>query len=530
MIESKPFTLVLLGFLGALVISLSISLARDGGYGGPHHDEVIALMAAKGLERDYFQASERGNPPFHEAVEATEWHRYTRDLTPVRFSEIRQDLMNWDRHPPLAFWVLNHWLSLFDEGGYTQALMLIWFQVLLAAGILAITILRVSGTASAAAFGFALFLVGNSAVFTGTWVRQYGLFLLIFAGVVALSSELVRRGIVKRQFVMLCVLMALLCLFGMMTQYTFIAMTAPIHFVLLLVLASRRDWVGVGILATAYVAAGILFFNFLPGVMDHVTAVSAGLERKWQWYSALGGVPQMYIPMPSSFPGWLVSSLGAIALLLPFVLAWYLLRANRGSETVPDRSVIAVPLAGMLGTGLLQFLLVGFGFFPGWATGPNHLAAFWMLTVFAASLFLMKIQFRGKQVVVVLIFLGMLGMQGLYAWHLHRISPHLNKSYIASRQPDLVLIDNLARGFVLEITDIMPADRLVLATESSRMARKFEDGSLRRFATMLYLPMDTTVLNGKARVMEAAQTAGWHVTKLPVVHEGMYEAIWFEQD
>ena len=54
----------------------------------------------------------------------------------------------------------------------------------------------------------------------------------------------------------------------------------------------------------------------------------------------------------------------------------------------PDARVV---LAGMLGAGLLQFLMVAAGYFPGWATGPPHLCALWWLTILAFSIWMFMI-------------------------------------------------------------------------------------------------------------------------------------------
>jgi hypothetical protein len=92
-----------------------------------------------------------------------------------------------------------------------------------------------------------------------------------------------------------------------------------------------------------------------------------------------------------------------------------------------------------------------------------------------------------------------------------------------------VAIDNLARGFVLQITDLVPANEKVLATDSEKLASRLADGSLSAYRRVLYLPMDSSVREGKPYVLAAAQQAGWKVNELPVVHTGMYEAFLFEQ-
>lgn len=115
-------------------------------------------------------------------------------------------------------------------------------------------------------------------------------------------------------------------------------------------------------------------------------------------------------------------------------------------------------------------------------------------------------------------------MQVLFTWHCHRILPKVNTSYIQSVQHNLVVADNTSRGFVLQITDLLPPDEKVLISDSNRVASRLSGGSLSQFDSILYLPMDETVRNGKASVLDAAVHGGWVVQELPVVHTGMYEA------
>ena len=516
--------------ISVVVLSLHYRIAqeRDSATGGPHHDEVIALMAAKGMEREWVRMSDASESPLHEVVPASEWHRYTQNFTPVAFSEIRQDVMAWDKHPPLAFWVLNRWLSLFPNAGYRHAVALIWMQLLITAFLLAITAFRCSGNASIGLTAFTVFLAGNSTVFTATWVRQYGLFMVCFAVLALAAAEITRKGVSSRRFAIWSLIIGATTLLGMMCQYTFSTMTGPVHLAIVAVLVSRRQWASTGWLLSVYAAAGVLFFVCLPGVLDHASAVSKGLERRWQLQDALGGMPRMFVPIPSTVPGSFLAIAGFAALLGPLLIASVLVSRINRSHELNDNADVRIPLAGMLGAGILQFVMVALGFFPGWATGENHMCAFWLLTVLATSVLLTSWSNKMRVASVGGTLAVLLGMQSLFIWHTHRILPRINTSYIGSRPHDLVAIDNLARGFVLQVTDVMPHDAKVLATGSENLARQIQKGKLPD--RILYLPMDTTVLEGKPLIIAAATQAGYRVEELPVVHTGMYEAVLLERD
>jgi hypothetical protein len=697
--------LLCLACLASLLVSAALCSLRDAGYAGPHHDEVIALQAAKALEREYGRLLERQGFPFDQGVPAREWHRFTKGFVPVSWSEIRQDVQAGDKHPPLAFWLFNRWLSLFPYGGYRQAVWLTWLQVVVAGAILAVAVHRlirggqrpeVGGQRSGAGergeptdhtedtdaesgvrspefrvgaaaatdaagigfspfdwlrdcvapdlpdlgsagtldrrcrvqrprptwvapgrwtgggsgwapptylYAFALFVAGNAAIFTATWVRQYALFAVFYALTMLLAAELAReRSSVRRPkapskpamlgassgYACASVGLGLACVGGMSTQYTFATMSAPIHLALLGLLVWRREWRRALGLCVAYTGAAVLFLLLNPGAIAHARAVSQGIERRLQFGEALSGIPQMVIPWPSFLPAWTcwttgAATLGAILALGAYV-SWRMATRGPGdspritrmdtkgslpTEHTEDTEVAAgrwtaagrvqpvcvrtrtgrrprptelptdalthgrrgttagpaVVLAGMLGAGLLQFLLVGLGFYLGWATGPNHLCAFWLLTVFAWGLLLHLHPQRWLRALTALGLIGMVGMQGLYGYHCHQIKPRTNVQYIASEKPDLVYLDNLTRGMVLQVTDIMPPEARVLAASAERLSALLASRDLDGFRRLLYLPMDTSVTESKPQVLDLFRQAGWAARELPVVHPGLYEAV-----
>jgi hypothetical protein len=587
--------------LTAAVLFGFLAWQRDTGYAGPHHDEVIALLASKGLEREYGHLLATGEAPLNHVVPAQEWQRFTKGFVRVSWSEICRDVQAGDKHPPLAFWVFNRWLSLFPHGGYQQAVWLTWLQIVLAAGILAFTVHRLVGSAQPqalstvrrgrgqveggagsgngpatgsgpgstsglpsvfsfhpSALAFCLFLLGNSAIFTATWVRQYALFAVFYALTMLLASELARERLSRRRSAVFSALLGLACVGGMSTQYTFATMSVPIHLALLGVLAWRREWRRTLSLGAAYVGAAVLFLVLNPGAIQHARAVSQGIARRLQVGEAFGGIPQMVIPWPSFLPAWICWVAGAALLAVILALGGYVAWAmgRRGGATYPQTTRIctdgasvvrtpnpepcaasggnvgaaaAVVLSGMLGAGLLQFLLVALGFYHGWATGPNHLCAFWLLTVLAWVLFLHLHPQRWLRALTVVGLVGMLGMLVLYGWHCQRIKPQTNVQYIAREKPDLVYLDNLWRGMVLQITDRMPPGERVLVAPAERLTALLAAGDLGAYRRILYLPMDESVRQSKPCVLERFRQAGWQARELPVVHTGLYEAVWLSR-
>ncbi len=522
-------------WLRAAVVSLTcaafagICILRDAGYGGPHHDEVIALMASKGFEREFARLVTSGAPPFHEIVPAAQWHRFTHDFASTRFSEVRDDVLFGDKHPPLAFWVLNQWLAWFEHGQYAHAVILVWLQMLATAGLLSVAVWQFTRSARWSLWGFVLFLAGNSAIFTATWVRQYSLFAICYALTAICAAELTRPRLTTWRLCGAAAGLGTASWLGMMTQYTFLTMSGPIHLALLVYLVRRSGWNRLALLGIAYAAAGGAFFGLIPRAVQHALVVSEGLERSWHVGTALWGVPQMVIPMPSVLEGWIGSGLGVAVLVAVFALGIQVCRHPRdgNQSNGPEARVV---LAGMLGAGALQVSLVAAGFFPGWATSPPHLCALWWLTILAFSIWMSERPSRWMPVFTKLGLIGMIGMQLLYGWHCHqRLLPHVNSSYIASERPDLVCLDNLARGFVLQLTDVMAPEQPVLATQGASLRQHLRDGDLVKYDRILYLPMDETVARDKLATMQVARQAGYTVRDLPVVHPQLYNAVLLEK-
>ena len=104
-----------------------------------------------------------------------------------------------------------------------------------------------------------------------------------------------------------------------------------------------------------------------------------------------------------------------------------------------------------------------------------------------------------------------------------------NSSYISSEHPELVCLDNLARGFVLQLADVMAPDQPVLATDGPSLRRRLLGGDFRQYDRILYLPMDETVARDKPATIEAARQAGYMVRELPVVHLHLYCAVLFQK-
>jgi hypothetical protein len=519
--EMRDWFLFSLLSVCVIVASGSIVHLRDAGYGGPHHDEVIALLAANALERDYGIIEKLGTAPIGKVVPAVQWHQWTSFQRIVPFREIGEDVLENDKHPPLAFWLLNRWLSLFDGGGYAEAVWFSWLQIVCAAVILGLTVFRLTRSRSVSLTLFAVFLFGNSAVFTSAWVRQYSLFALFYSALIFCALEYSRKALSLKWEALLASLIGLISIGGMLTQYTFATMSLPIHLAVVFVAAKRRGWQGFIAISGVYAIAGTIFLLILPGSIHHATTVSQGIARTPSWITAFSGLAEMLVPIPGMVPATLKATAGVGILILLVGLVTAVLRRECGRESCGVK--LSVPLVGVFGAGVIQVLLVGFGFFPAWGTGANHTCALWLLTCLLAAVLVSEIPQRWRAWSAGIVLAGLVAMQVIFIWHTHRILPRLNTLYPNKLNPDLVILDNLARGYVLQVTDVLAPGQSVLVAEN--LSERFRNDTFGDAKTILYLPMEDSVPLRKASVLGAAKASGWTCEELPVIHGGVYEAI-----
>jgi hypothetical protein len=119
----------------------------------------------------------------------------------------------------------------------------------------------------------------------------------------------------------------------------------------------------------------------------------------------------------------------------------------------------------------------------------------------------------------------MVGTQILYGWHCHRIKPRTFVLRALQERPDLVLIDRVKRGYVLQVAELLPGDQMVWVGDGSLLVAQLAAGAFDGYRRMAYLPMEKSILESKPEVLTAFAAAQWKVRELNVVHPGAYEAI-----
>jgi uncharacterized membrane protein len=147
------------------------------------YDDAITLLAATGHEREYAQISSTESYPIGTWVPAGEWQRLVEPEPGRGLRQVASDLSVYDIHPPLYFWALHGWVSLFGTSlpalqGFNLFLELLILGVLVWVGC------QVFGSLSAGLLLGATWFLSPIAIKTAFWVRQYtflGLVLLSFS-------------------------------------------------------------------------------------------------------------------------------------------------------------------------------------------------------------------------------------------------------------------------------------------------------------------------------------------------------------
>ena len=516
-----------IGALVALIFLVYVTLGtwRDASYGGPHHDEVIALLASNNGEREFGALLGAAGAPLNQIVPASTWQTWISDFRPLSYRDIRQDTQARDKHPALAFFLFNRWLSATD-GGYLEARILTQLQVALLGVFLGWLLHRWTKSTSIPVAGVGLFLLSESALFTSVWVRQYALWAVCFAITFLAAGELLRSTRIRSS----CgwaVLLGCGALMGMSTQYTFFTVAGPLIATTIAVLFAQRRRVVLGFLVSTLASCGALFFLLNPGVLGHVSVVSDGIERVPSPVTAVGGVGKVLLPLPS---GWSLihQVVGCLTLVAVFAATLFVIRRRTGSQ-----NYLWIPLAAMIGGGVVQFMLVAAGLFVPWATGQNHMLPFAFTVVVVWCLLPTAIHslknpapyakswWFATAAALILMPLS----QAAYCFNAQRKRPLTFQGHFERIRPDLIVCDHVTRGALLETAAACDPQQPVWFGETELWVAFAQTTGVKDKRSVLYLPFEEGKRARLPTVIPSLSASGWKVQPLSVLHAGHFDAI-----
>jgi len=263
--ESRPVFLAAALFVLALSARLYYASQKETF----HHDEVIGYLAATVNQEHYFTNGLRDR-----WVRNSEWltifdigeNRYN-------FKKIQQDLVEYDMHPPLYFWLLHTAVCQTGISLFLNSLINIFFFSASFWMLYAIC-RRVFTGHGWPACAMLIWALSPVTISTTVFIRQYEML-----GTFALAAVLILLVYFKsavRGRAVCATLYALCILGGMMTAYQFSLHIASLSLLVFLYFLRSRNWKHIAIIAGVTLAGLALYFLAHPSFFSEVSRGTAG--------------------------------------------------------------------------------------------------------------------------------------------------------------------------------------------------------------------------------------------------------------
>ena len=164
--------------LASILFGLGFRMIAVSGKQTVTHDEGISYLAATGHQAEYSEMSLRGTYPAGHWVPLSDWKRFIEPDRFFCFKKISSDLARYDYHPPLYFWLLHIWISVFGVGIWVGPALNFLLTLVIAAVLLKLAD-EVLGNRLEASAVVCVWILSPYAMFTSTEARQYELFTLL---------------------------------------------------------------------------------------------------------------------------------------------------------------------------------------------------------------------------------------------------------------------------------------------------------------------------------------------------------------
>jgi len=456
--------------LASILFGLGFRMVAVSGRQTVTHDEGISYLAATGHQAEYSEMSLRGTYPAGHWVRLSEWKRFIEPDRFFCFRKIGMDLARYDYHPPLYFWCLHIWVSLFGVGIWAGPALNFLLTLVIAALLLKLAdeVLQNRFEASAVV---CVWILSPYAMFTSTEARQYELFTLLSLVLIWRTIRYV-EGRNQTSVGELAVL-SLITLAGALTYYYFALVVAGCGVFVLFNLLKAN--VGKCLRFFTPAAIGYAVFLLLHPAISQMIRARQEKEQPLviedvvaRATTAAATVSQFFVHQKAGD--------GVLILLTVVLLMGAAFIVSRGpSKTNGDR--IAIP---RMANYVMYFLLwnlcsVSFlyvvGISPSYAMGAKYLAVVWLFVGFVPVLIFRLAPTRLRSALLVILC----GWQFLYglafaAVTLHRARTGPEASAVLNRA-DAVLSDSVARGIFPRIFFVMEGDKLIFAARQGDLIR-----------------------------------------------------------
>lgn len=413
------------------------------------HDETISYLAATGHQGEYAQMVLAKTPPYATWAPRHAWMRFMETEERFCWSTIQNDLVKWDLHPPLYFWLLHIFCMIFGTHLYTGAILntLLAVTTSLLIWHLGRTIFKQEAAALAAA---AIWFLSPALITTSLEARPYDLLALCSAAFAAATIHMFRQP--SRVAARLGVLA--IVVIGSLSHHHFLLIASGALVFSLMHMRSHKSPL-VFFTLTALVSAGYLF------------ATVFGLDLKHAWLASREQVPPlalahlgtrleaMFLALSGFFTQIkILKYLAAAALIALFIIR----RRNQSPTHQTDEAMRFVRIMALWTFGW-TLALFWFGLSPAHAMGEKYLAIAWPFL--SLLLIHLGLDWRPSQKLVWVVFLVMISSSVV---RILQTAPDIPASV---KSAPSVVIDTAARGELLRLAWHVPGTATVYAAAQS---------------------------------------------------------------
>lgn len=412
------------------------------------HDETVSYISATGHQGEYARTVNAKTAPYGAWVTRGQWMRFVEIGEPFCWRTIRDDLVTWDLHPPLYFWLLHLFILLFGTHVWSGPLLNTALAVLTAL-LIRQAGLRMGYSPSLAQTAAALWLLSPALTGISLEARPYDLLALCTAAFVVLllrffhepHNRTVRLGLSG------------ITLLGSLSHHHFgLVAAGAIAFMLIRPgeAAARRHAFSL----LALVAVGYLL------------ATTAGLDIAQAWRASRREVPPLelthlgtrleavFLALAGFFSQFKIAK---YLLSVAFIVLWVRQRRCKkaAADTNGERRFLRFMAVWSLGW---TFLLFWLGVSPAHAMGEKYLAIAWPF----AALLLADFAHRAWERRSVKWALGIGGATMLLS-SLLRLVPAAAGLPVCLNTASSVVVDTAARGELLRLVWHVPGTAMVYA-------------------------------------------------------------------
>ncbi|MBN2536275.1 MAG: glycosyltransferase family 39 protein [Spirochaetales bacterium] len=437
------------------------------------HDEVIAFISATGNQEAYHEVVKNKTPPYGKVVLVSEWKKLWTQQCMFCFKKIQSDLVDYDLHPPLYFWLLHLLISVFGVHGWT-GLILNFFIELLTAIILYRFTFQLLNSREKAFISIIIWGFLPSTIDTFMTTRQYSLFIF-FSLLLIYSIYLFMRN--EKNSIWNYFISGFSICMGMLTFYYFVFIIAGCGIWILL--KCRKDKRKKIVQSIVILLCSLFCFYIIhPECFKHLEKISQIREGNWglkEFFFRLGAIGVFFSPHR-----FLLGIRNKTSIMFILSLLFLILFVTFISLIVIKRKSL---MAYLNKTGsekkylifiLLWIFLYNILLYISFIT-PEHAMTGRYLSIINPLIALLIVMFVSKKKVLNLIFIIVIstGIISILAESFFGMYLKGFKVDYYKKNTHFIILDNIERGYLPRFLWYMPENIFLIAATEEELINSF---------------------------------------------------------